>query len=280
MHGAGNDFIVLDNRNHQLALHGEMIRAMADRHFGIGADQVLVVEQPDQMANDFKYRIFNADGHEVQQCGNGARCFVQYIVEKGLSTKKKIRVETLAGIIEPELIESNWVRVNMGPPRFEPESLPFISDGLPVRMAGQMKQYGLQLNASGPELLWVSVVSMGNPHVVIALDEPASDALVSSLGPLLESHPRFPERVNVGFLSVIDKQKAHLRVYERGSGETLACGTGACAAAVAGIQMGLLANRVTMIKKGGELSIDWSVDQSDVLMTGPAKTVFDGDYWL
>ncbi len=280
MHGAGNDFVVLDNLSGQLDLTSETIKKLADRHFGVGADQVLVVERSD--IADFKYRIFNADGQEVQQCGNGARCFAQYVVDKGLTDQHKIRVETLAGIIAPELIVNNLVKVNMGPAYFDAAQVPFVSDSLPSRKVGQLTQYKLPVDCT-PDLeeLWVAVVSMGNPHVVIQLDKPATDDLVQRLGAVLESHPRFPERVNVGFLHVVDRAQVHLRVYERGVGETLACGTGACAAAVCAMRMGLIADKVNVVKTGGTLTIEWDGQvESDVLMTGPAQTVFEGEFYL
>ncbi len=280
MHGAGNDFVVLDNLNGQLDLTSATIKKLADRHFGVGADQVLVVER--STLADFKYRIFNADGQEVQQCGNGARCFAQYVVDKGLTKQHQIRVETLAGIIAPELIENNLVKVNMGPAQFDASQVPFVSEGLPSRKVGQLTQYKLPVDCA-PDLeeLWVSVASMGNPHVVIQLDKPATDDLVQRLGSTLESHPRFPERVNVGFLHVVDRAQIHLRVYERGVGETLACGTGACAAAVCAMRMGLIADKVNVVKTGGTLTIEWDGHvESDVLMTGPAQTVFEGEFYL
>lgn len=280
MHGAGNDFVVLDNRAAQTDLTPALIKRLADRHFGVGADQVLVVES--SVKADFKYRIFNADGQEVQQCGNGARCFAQYVFDKGLTQKNRITVETLSGIIQPELIQHNWVKVNMGPARFKPDEVPFVSEGLAIRKAGGLTQFSLPVD-SGAELKehWVGVASMGNPHVVLLLDHPASNEMVLHLGATLESHPRFPERVNVGFLHVVDRSRVHLRVYERGVGETLACGTGACAAAVIGMKMGLIAERVDVIKTGGTLTIEWDgQDDSDVFMTGPAETVFEGDFYL
>lgn len=280
MHGAGNDFIVLDNLADQLPLNPSLIKRLADRHFGIGADQILVVESSTHA--DFKYRIFNADGQEVQQCGNGARCFAQYVFDKGLTQKNQITVETLAGIIQPELIRHNWVKVNMGPAEFQPSKVPFVSEGLVSRTVGGLIQYKLPVDAGADDNeLWVGVASMGNPHVVVLLEQPASDDLVQRLGAVLESHPRFPERVNVGFLHVQDRARVHLRVYERGVGETLACGTGACAAAVVGMKMGLLAERVDVLKTGGTLTIEWSGQiDSDVLMTGPAQTVFEGEFYV
>ncbi len=274
MHGAGNDFVVLNNCAGQLDLTPTLIKRLADRHFGVGADQVLIVESSSRA--DFKYRIFNADGQEVQQCGNGARCFAQYVFDKGLTSKSQITVETLAGIIQPELIKNNWVKVNMGPAQFDPAKVPFVSQGLPSRTVGALSQYKLDVGE-----LWVGVASMGNPHVVVLLDQPASDTQVQRIGAALESHPRFPERVNVGFLHVVNPGRVNLRVYERGVGETLACGTGACAAAVIGMQMGLLAERVEVVKAGGTLTIEWSGKaESDVLMTGPAQTVFEGEFYL
>ena len=280
MHGAGNDFIVLDNCANQLYLTPALIKRLADRHFGIGADQILIVESSN--IADFKYRIFNADGQEVQQCGNGARCFAQYVFDKRLTQKSQITVETLSGIIQPELIRHNWVKVNMGRAEFEPSKVPFVSDGLTSRTVGGLTQYKLPVDAgAGDSEVWVGVASMGNPHVVMLLEQPASDELVQRLGAVLESHPRFPERVNVGFLHVQDRAHVHLRVYERGVGETLACGTGACAAAVVGIKMGLLAERVDVLKTGGTLTIEWSgKSDSSVLMTGPAQTVFEGEFYL
>ena len=282
MHGAGNDFVMLDNTSGQLSIDVSLIKNLADRHLGVGADQVLIVEKPDSPENDFKYRIFNADGQEVQQCGNGARCFAQYVLQKGLTDKNVLRVETLAGVIAPKVMESGRVQVNMGPVLFEPSKVPFVSDGLESRQVGYLTQYLLPVD-SGPDAreYWVGVATMGNPHVVIVFDKMPSDAEVEHVGRVLESHPRFPERVNVGFMSVIEKNKARLRVYERGVGETLACGTGACAAATIGMQMGLLADRVEIVKQGGALLIEWDGEpESPVMMTGPTQTVFEGVYSL
>lgn len=280
MHGAGNDFAVLDNRADQLELTPDLIKRIGDRHFGVGADQILIVES--SSVADFKYRIFNSDGQEVQQCGNGARCFAQYVFDKGLTTKRQIRVETLAGVIEPELISHNWVRVNMGQAEFDPVKVPFLAEGLEQRKVGGLVQYRLPVDSGQyTQELWVGVASMGNPHVVLLLDHPASDEYVQTLGPVLESHPRFPERVNVGFMHVLDRGRVHLRVYERGVGETLACGTGACAAAVIGMNMGLVSERVDVVKAGGILTIDWAgLVDAPVFMTGPAQTVFEGEFYL
>lgn len=279
MHGAGNDFVVLNNLDGTLDLTANLIKRLADRHFGVGADQVLIVEAPRSSSNDFRYRIFNADGHEVQQCGNGARCFAQYVYDKGLSDKKKLHVETIPGVIEPERIAHNWIKVNMGPVSFEPTALPFLADGLNTRKVGGVTQYCLPIESELGADLWVSVASMGNPHGVVLLDQPANDALVQNVGAALESHARFPQRVNVGFLYIENRNSARLRVYERGVGETLACGTGACAAATVGMRMGLLDDKVDMHKTGGTLTIEWGgALGSDVRMTGPAQTVFEGEF--
>lgn len=282
MHGAGNDFVVLNNLDGHIAITSELVKKMADRHFGAGADQVLIVEPPENASNHFKYRIFNADGQEVQQCGNGARCFAQFVLEKKLTSHRAIRVETLAGVIEPEWIEQNWVRVNMGPVVFDPARVPFNAEGLQKRDLGKAAQYQLPVDTGNhTENLWVSVASMGNPHVVLNLSSPVSDAFVQHVGTTLESHPRFPERVNVGFMHIIDRNRMNLRVFERGAGETLACGTGACAAATCGIAHGLLSNRVTVVKRGGTLTIEWDGDSnSPVWMEGPAVTVYEGEFYL
>lgn len=287
MHGAGNDFVVLNNLAGDIKLDSALIKRLADRHFGVGADQVLIVEQSTLPNVDFKYRIFNADGQEVQQCGNGARCFAQYVFDQGLSNKRTIRVETLGGLISPEIISPNSVRVDMGPARFIPTALPFVAEGLSQRKLGGLIQYKLPIDLPadlvqalpGGNDLWISIASMGNPHAVIFLEQTASDSMVANLGAMLECHPRFPERVNVGFLHVLDRNKAHLRVFERGVGETLACGTGACAAAVCGMQAGLLSDSVDVVKAGGTLHIQWEGGQDDhVFMTGPAQTVFQGEF--
>lgn len=280
MHGAGNDFVVINNCAGQLDLSLTLLKRLADRHFGVGADQVLVVES--SSVADFKYRIFNANGQEVQQCGNGARCFAQYVFDKGLTHKKQIAVETLAGIIHPELIKHNWVKVNMGPAEFNPNNIPFDSEGLIARNMGSLTQYKLPIDSqAGHQELWVSVASMGNPHVVVVLEKTPTDEFVQWLGAVLQSHPRFPEKVNVGFLHVLDRTRIHLRVYERGVGETLACGTGACAAAVLGVRMGLIQSPVDVIKSGGTLTIEWAGQpSSDVFLTGPAQTVFEGEFYL
>jgi len=239
---------------------------LADRHFGVGCDQILLVEKAHDSSADFRYRIFNADGGEVEQCGNGARCFVRFVHEQKLTAKSEIVVETHGGLIRPRLEEDGRVTVNMGAPVFAPDRLPF-TDGTggvsePLIVAG--------------ETLMISAVSMGNPHVVQVVDDVES-AAVEKIGPMIERHPRFPKRVNVGFMQVKDRQHVRLRVYERGSGETLSCGTGACAAVVAGIRRGLLDSPVTVATHGGTLSIAWGGEDAPVLMTGPAISVFSGE---
>lgn len=269
MQGAGNDFVVLDGINQHIDLDPVQLRHLADRHFGIGCDQILLV-QPSRLADcDFRYRIFNADGGEVQQCGNGARCFARFVHDQGLTAKREIRVETAAGIILPRLEDDGRVTVDMGPPRFEPDEIPFLAE------AGA-RTYGLDV--AGRELE-ISVLSMGNPHAVLIVDDTES-APVAELGPLIEHHVRFPQRVNVGFMQIVDRDRVLLRVFERGSGETLACGTGACAAVVAGITRGLLHARVQVTTHGGNLSISWAGAGSNVFLTGPADTVFQGEIEL
>lgn len=269
MHGTGNDFVVIDAINQNIDLSAEQLMFLADRHFGIGCDQILLVESPTLPDVDFRYRIFNSDGGEVEQCGNGARCFVRFVHEKGLTDKKNIRVETLSGIIEIQLQTNGEVSVDMGRPHFDPQDLPLLveqqSDRYLTSLAGQQIQFG--------------AVSMGNPHAIIEVEDVAT-APVEQWGSELESHHLFPERVNVGFMQIIDRNRIRLRVFERGAGETLACGTGACAAVVMGISWGVLNNKVTVELSGGNLSIEWDGDQNAVIMTGPAQTVFDGQITL
>jgi len=269
MHGLGNDFVVLDGIRQHLSLTAEQLRHLADRHFGVGCDQILLVEEPTQSGVDFRYRIFNADGGEVEQCGNGARCFVRFVHEAGLTDKREIRVETQSGIIAPRLDENGNVTVNMGIPRFLPAEIPFIGDGDAVIHA---------LEVAG-ETLEISVVSMGNPHAVQLVGN-VDSAPVATQGPLIESHQRFPQRVNAGFMQVVDRHAVKLRVYERGAGETLACGTGACAAAVAGIRRSLLDSPVRVTTRGGDLAIAWDGPGQPVMMSGPAVTVFTGEIEL
>lgn len=269
MHGLGNDFVVLDGVRQQVDLSSEQIRFLADRNFGVGCDQLLLVETPSQAGVDFRYRIFNADGGEVEQCGNGARCFVRFVHEAGLTTKREIRVETQQGIIAPRLEENGEVTVDMGAPRFQPAEIPFISDSDAVIQP-------LDVNGQAVD---ITVVSMGNPHAVQVVDS-VDTAPVAAQGPVIENHPRFPKRVNVGFMEIKDRHAIRLRVFERGSGETLACGTGACAAVVAGIRRGLLDTPVRVSTRGGDLSIAWGGPGQPVLMTGPAVTVFSGEIEL
>lgn len=264
MQGAGNDFMVINAIHQPVHLSAAQIQQLAHRQFGIGFDQLLLVEASN--VADFKYRIFNADGGEVAQCGNGARCFVKFVVEQQLTKQHTISVETLSGIIHPTLESNGLVTVNMGSPIFAPKQIPFLSDA-------EAKQYQLLV---GNQHITISALSMGNPHAVIVTDD-VETAPVALLGSQIECHPQFPERVNVGFMQVVNSHQIKLRVFERGSGETLACGTGACAAVVAGIENGLLESPVTVSARGGELIIHWLGANTPVMMTGPAVTVFTGE---
>jgi diaminopimelate epimerase len=259
MQGAGNDFVVLDATRAPFALSGEQLRRLADRHFGVGCDQVLVVERATRPGADFRYRIFNADGGEVEQCGNGARCFVKFVHGRGLTRKREIRVETLGGMIAPRLEDDGEVSVDMGPPRLES---PLVQ---PLEVAGTRVE--------------LAILSMGNPHAVQLVAE-VEAAPVATQGPLLERHRRFPQRVNAGYMQVVDRHAIRLRVFERGAGETLACGTGACAAVVSGIARGLLDSPVRVQMRGGTLTIAWTGGDNAVWMKGPAKTVFEGSIEL
>lgn len=269
MHGAGNDFVVIDLITQRAKLRSRDIRALADRQFGVGCDQVLLVEAPDRPDVDFRYRIFNADGGEVEQCGNGARCFARFVREKQLTAKSVITVSTAAGVIELRVRDRQQVQVDMGAPEFEPERIPF-------RAAARAGSYPLVID--GRELE-IGALSMGNPHAVLRVDD-LNSAGVETLGPMLERHPDFPQRVNVGFMQVLDTQSIQLRVYERGAGETLACGTGACAAVVYGLQRGWLQSPVTVQLPGGKLEIEWAGEGQPVLMTGPTAVVFEGSIRL
>jgi len=266
MQGAGNDFVVLDGINQHIALTPAQFQALADRHFGIGCDQILLVEPATRPDCDFRYRIFNGDGGEVQQCGNGARCFVRFVSEQGLTAKREIRVETAAGVIVPRLEDDGQVTVDMGPPRFNPAEIPFGA-------AEQALTYVIDVEGEPIEL---SVLSMGNPHAVRVVCD-SDTAPVQELGARIEHHPSFPDRVNVGFMQVIHRREIKLRVFERGAGETLACGTGACAAVVAGISRGLLDASVQVHTRGGDLAIRWAGPGHNVFLTGPAVTVFQGE---
>lgn len=277
MHGAGNDFIVIDAISQQIDFTPEQWQRLADRRFGIGADQILVVEKPRLPGCDFRYRIYNNDGGEVEQCGNGARAFVKFVSEKGLSDKSSISVETMAGVIAPRLEADGSITVDMGAPVLAPAQVPFDASGLQGVAQGDDLLWPLDL-AGQPQVL-VSVVSMGNPHAVqVVADVDAED--LETTGPLIERHARFPRRVNAGYMQVLARGHIKLRVYERGAGETLACGTGACAAVVAGIRRGLLESPVRVSARGGELSIAWQGEGQPVLMTGPAVTVFEGSIEL
>lgn len=267
MQGLGNDFVVIDATAGPIELTPQQIRHIADRHFGVGCDQLLQVEPPRDTQTDFYYRIFNADGFEVEQCGNGARCFVRYVHDRGLTRKREIRVGTRAGVIVPRLEEDGQVTVDMGVPVFGPRDVPFDA---PARAL----TYHLELAG---RLVEVSVLSMGNPHAVQIVPD-VNAAAVHVEGPQIESHPRFPQRVNAGFMQIVDRHRIRLRVYERGAGETLACGTGACAAVVAGVTRDVLdGDRVTVETRGGNLAISWAGEGRPVMMTGPAVTVFRGE---
>jgi diaminopimelate epimerase len=265
MHGLGNDFVVVDATREPFALTPAQIRALADRRFGVGCDQVLVVENASRGDVDFRYRIFNGDGGEVEQCGNGARCFVKFVRDRGLSAKREIRVETAGGIIAPKLEDDGEVSVDMGMPRFDAADVPFTGGSGAVTDA---------LDLDG-RTLTISALSMGNPHAVQVVDD-VERAPVTTEGPRIEHHPRFPRRVNAGYMQVIDRATIRLRVWERGAGETLACGTGACAAVVAGIRRGLLDDSVRVHVRGGALTVAWGGAGRPVTMTGAAATVFEG----
>jgi len=323
MHGAGNDFVVLDGVRQHIELSTEQLRLLADRHFGVGCDQVLLVEKAQRTEADFRYRIFNADGGEVEQCGNGARCFARFVHDQQLTSKREIVVETKSGLISPRLEDDGRVTVDMGAPIFEAARIPFnggsgaVSEPLEVAaMTRCCEASGAGMAASHPlpqtagsaitsdlasavgspsrmasssinnvsrdvagETLQISALSMGNPHAVQVVEDVAC-APVEKLGPLIEHHPRFPKRVNAGFMQVMDRHHIRLRVYERGSGETLSCGTGACAAVVSGIRRGLLDSPVNVATRGGALTIAWGGEDQPVLMTGPAITVFEGEIIL
>lgn len=269
MQGLGNDFVVIDGVNQTINLSPAQLRLLGDRHFGVGCDQILLVEEPPDPSLDFRYRIFNADGGEVEQCGNGARCFARFVHDQGLTDKSEIAVLTAGGVIRPRLETDGRVTVDMGEPRLRPADIPFEAS---------RQSPGYSLDVEG-ESLQVGVVSMGNPHLVWRVDD-IDSAPVERLGPVLERHPRFPRRVNVGFMQVVARDAIRLRVFERGVGETLACGTGACAAVVVGRVQGLLDARARVSLRGGELDIYWAGEGAPVLMTGPAVTVFEGSITL
>ena len=269
MHGLGNDFMVLDLVSQHAHIQPKHAKQWGDRHTGIGFDQLLIVEAPNNPEVDFRYRIFNADGSEVEQCGNGARCFARFVLDKRLTAKKRIRVETKSGIIELDVQNDGQVSVDMGPPRFIPAEIPFVADE-------QALSYPLEVDG---QVHSIAAVSMGNPHAVLRVDD-VRTAPVHQLGPKIENHPRFPQRVNAGFLQVIDRHRANLRVWERGAGETQACGTGACAAAVAAISQGWMDSPVSLDLPGGRLHIEWAGPGKPVMMTGPAVRVYEGQVRL
>ncbi len=277
MQGAGNDFLVFNGIDQPVDLTPARVRALADRRFGVGADQILLVERPTAPGADFRYRIFNADGGEVEQCGNGARCFVMFVRAAKLTSKSAIRVQTAGGLIEPRLLADGTVSVDMGPPSFDPAASGFEADTLALRREGRAPLWALPVN--GREL-WISVVSMGNPHAVQRVPD-VERAPVEADGPAIEHHARFARRVNAGFMQVLDRHAIGLRVWERGTGETPACGTGACAAVVSGIEQGLLDSPVQVHARGGILRIEWSGSQAGtpapVQLAGPAVTVFQGE---
>ncbi|MES2423940.1 MAG: diaminopimelate epimerase [Pseudomonadota bacterium] len=280
MQGAGNDFVVLDETAGPLGLSAAQYRFLADRHFGVGADQILTVRPSPAPGIDFEYLIHNADGGEVEQCGNGARCFVRFVRERGLTTRATVKVQTKSGVIELHEDADGRVTVDMGAPIFDLSQVPFDAAGLTPETINSIQNWPLAgINACLDAPVFVAVLSMGNPHAVQLVDD-VDSAPVSVQGPLIEHHARFPNRVNAGFMQVVDRSHIRLRVYERGAGETLACGTGACAAVVAGIQLGLLDAQVDVLTRGGVLSIAWAGGEAPVFMTGPATTVFSGEIEL
>lgn len=269
MHGLGNDFMVLDLVSQHAHIQPKHVRQWSDRHTGVGFDQLLIVEAPSDPDVDFRYRIFNADGSEVEQCGNGARCFARFVLDKRLTAKRVIRVQTKSGIIELQTRQDGQVTVDMGPPRFAPEQIPFEAPE-------QASVYALDIDEQTHE---ICALSMGNPHAVIRVPD-AEQAPVRELGPKIENHTRFPQRVNAGFLQVLDRKRGRLRVWERGAGETQACGTGACAAAVAAISQGWMDSPVQLELNGGRLTIEWAGPGKPVMMTGPAARVYEGQIRL
>ena len=277
MHGAGNDFVVLDGYTQPLNLTEAQVRALANRHFGVGADQLLVVEKPTVEGVDFRYRIFNCDGGEVEHCGNGARCFVKFVRDTRLTDKQSVRVQVQKGVITLTMQANGEVVVDMGAPVFEPAQVPFDASALDTRREGNDTLYPLDVNGA---TRWMSVVSMGNPHAVQIVDDVEAFPVLAD-GPVIENHPRFPQRVNAGFMQIVSRSEIKLRVYERGAGETLACGTGACAAVAAGIRRGLLDAPVKVHTHGGTLTITWDGEPaSPLMMAGPAATVFEGEIEL
>ncbi|MEQ1804419.1 MAG: diaminopimelate epimerase [Burkholderiaceae bacterium] len=276
MQGAGNDFVMIDATQARVELSEAQYRALGDRRFGVGADQILVVERSSTPGVDFRYRIFNNSGDEVEHCGNGARCFVHFVRDHGLTDKRVLRVETVNNVLELRLQDDGRVTVDMNRPVFDLERIPFDAAGLMSRRLGGFELWPLDGLAAPVE---VAVLSMGNPHAVQRVDD-VDAAPVAQLGPRIETHPRFARKVNAGFMQIVSRSRIRLRVHERGAGETLACGTGACAAVVAGIRLGWLDTRVDVQTRGGELTIEWPGEASPLLMTGPARSVFEGEIEL
>jgi diaminopimelate epimerase len=277
MQGAGNDFVMLDATRTPIELSDEQLRRLGDRRFGVGADQILLVEPSSRPGVDFRYRIYNNTGDEVEHCGNGARCFVRFVRDQGLTTRDTIRVETMNRVLELRQQADGRVAVDMGAPVFVHDALPFDSSGLTARRLGGFELWPLELE--GGRAVEVAVLSMGNPHAVQRVDDVAA-APVAELGRWIESHPRFPRKVNAGFMQVRSRSEIALRVYERHAGETLACGTGACAAVAAGVRLGWLDSKVDVHTRGGLLTIEWPGGEASVIMTGPAQTVFEGEIEL
>jgi diaminopimelate epimerase len=273
MHGAGNDFVMLDGVRQAIVMTPERARALAHRQFGVGCDQILLVDTPLHPEADFRYRIFNADGSEVEHCGNGARCFVRFVHQQKLSSRNPLRAEIATGLITLKELPNGDVTVEMGQTRFTAGDLPFDVNGLATQTQGQDTLYGLELATTPPQTVWLSTVAISNPHAVQVVPD-VEAAPVALLGPMIESHPRFLRRVNAGFMQIVDPHTIYLRVYERGAGETLACGTGACAAVAAGIRRGLLESPVRVRTHGGWLTV--AFDSTQLRMTGPATTVFSG----
>ncbi len=274
MQGAGNDFVVLDETRQRLALSAAQYRFLGDRHFGVGADQILTVRPSPAPGIDFEYRIHNADGHEVEHCGNGARCFLNFVRQRGLTVKDIVTVRTMNRVLELRRDADGRVTVDMGAPVFELAQVPFDATGLAARTAGDWQLWPLRWAGQDDHL--VAVLSMGNPHAVSVVND-VDAAPVNTLGAQVEKHAAFPRHVNAGFMQVVDRRQIRLRVFERGAGETLSCGTGACAAVVAGQRLGLLDARVNVDTRGGRLTVAWDGGESPVLMTGPATTVFEGE---
>jgi len=273
MHGAGNDFVMLDGVRQAIDMTPERARALAHRQFGVGCDQILLVDTPPHPEADFRYRIFNADGSEVEHCGNGTRCFVRFVHEQKLSSRNPLRAEIATGLITLEELPNGDVTSEMGQTRFSATDLPFDIEGLPTKQQGQDTLYGLELATTPLQTVWLSALAISNPHAVQVVSD-VEAAPVALLGPLIEAHPRFARRVNAGFMQIVDPHTIYLRVYERGAGETLACGTGACAAVAAGVRRGLLESPVRVRTHGGWLTV--AFDGTQLRMTGPATTVFSG----